>query len=406
MSRHRQPARSKTAAVLGLCLGTTLAGLAAAALAEAPSSVAAVPVPAAARWAAPIAAGRATLQGMIDRGEAPGCSVAVAAGGKVVWTEGFGWADLERRVPATARTRFGIGSISKSLTAAALVALAEDGTLDLDAPVERWLPDFPHPGRGVTLRRIAAHQSGLADEVATRLFPTAEHFPTLADAYREMRAERLAYEPGSRVEYATGSYTILGRAMERAAGKGFLEILGERVLAPAGIPGVVPNDPRRPPPERTSFYLPADGGGFTAAPPYDPSHKLPGAGFLATAEEMARFGAALLRPGILGERGRAELFRPVPLADGTATDYAPGFRVKDDGGRRLLHQPGGGIGISAWLFVFPDDDLVVALLANVATAPVGGATRQAITDAFFAAMDKTAADVGSASTPARPGRGR
>jgi hypothetical protein len=59
---------------------------------------------------------------------------------------------------------------------------------------------------------------------------------------------------------------------------------------------------------------------------------------------------------MLSERGRAELFRPVPLADGTATEFALGFRVKDDDGRRLLHQPGGGIGISAWLFVYPDDD--------------------------------------------------
>lgn len=394
MDYRRPPAaRSRTLAALGLCLGTILAVAAAPvarAASPAPSLAAAAPVAASGRWAEAIASGRATLQGMIDRGEAPGCAVAVAAGGEVVWTEGFGWADLERRVPATERTRFGIGSISKSLTAAALVALAEDGTLDLDAPVERWLPDFPHPGRGVTLRRIAAHQSGLADEVATRLFPTAEHFPTLAGAYAVIREERLAYEPGSRVEYATGSYTILGRAMERAAGQGFLEILGERVLAPAGIPGVVANDPRRPPPGRTVFYLPAEGGGFTAAPPYDPSHKLPGAGLLATAEEVARFGAALLGPGMLGERGREELFRPVPLADGSATEYAPGFRVKDDGGRRLLHQPGGGIGISAWLFVYPDDDLVVALLSNVSTAPVGGATRKAITDAFFAAMAEPA----------------
>jgi len=124
------------------------------------------------------------------------------------------------------------------------------------------------------------------------------------------------------------------------------------------------------------------------APTYDPSHKLPGAGFLATAEDLARFGAALLRPGMLSEPGRAELFRPVPLADGTATEFALGFRVKDDDGRRLLHQPGGGIGISAWLFVYPDDDVVVALLSNVPTGPVGGATRKAITDAFFAAMSE------------------
>jgi CubicO group peptidase (beta-lactamase class C family) len=344
------------------------------------------PLADAGRWQAAIARGRATLQGVIDRGEAPGCSVAVAVGGRVVWTEGFGWADLEQRVPVTAETRFGIGSISKSLTAAGLVALADAGRLDLDAPVERYVPDFPHPGRGVTLRRLAAHQSGLGDEVATRLYSTMEHFDTLTAAYEVLREERLAYEAGSRAEYATGSYTLLGRAMEAAAGRGFVEILEERVFQSAGMTGVVANDPRRLIPGRTRFYLNADSAGFENAPTYDPSHKLPGAGFLATAEDLARFGAALLRPGILSDRGRAELFRPVPLADGTATEFALGFRVKDDDGRRLLHQPGGGIGISAWLFVYPDDDLVVALLSNVPTGPVGGATRRAITEAFFAAL--------------------
>lgn len=369
-----------------LLLSLVLAG--AAGPAEAPSTTAAAESARGGRWAPAIERGRATLQGVVDRGEAPGCSVAVAAGGRVVWTEGFGWADLEQRVPVTAETRFGIGSISKSLTAAGLVALADAGRLDLDAPVERYVPDFPHPGRGVTLRRLAAHQSGLGDEVATRLYSTVEHFGTLAAAYEVLREERLVYEPGSRVEYATGSYTLLGRAMEEAAGRGFLEILGERVFRPAGLTGVVANDPRRLIRGRTRFYLGAEGGGFENAPTYDPSHKLPGAGLLATAEDLARFGAALLRPGLLSDRGRAELFRPVPLADGTPTEFALGFRVTDDGGRRLLHQPGGGIGISAWLFVYPDDDLVVALLSNVPTGPVGGATRRAITGAFLAAMDE------------------
>ncbi len=353
---------------------------------QAPSAAPAAERAGAGRWEGAIERGRAMLQGMIDGGEAPGCSVAVAVGGRVVWSEGFGWADLEQRVPVTAETRFGIGSISKSLTAAGLVALADAGLLDLDAPVERYVPDFPHAGRGVTLRRIAAHQSGLGDEIATRLYSTTENFPTIEAAYAALREEALVYEPGSRAEYATGSYTLLGRAMEAAAGRGFVEILEQRVFTPVGMTGVVANNPRRLIPHRTRFYLDAEGGGFENAPTYDASHKLPGAGFLATAEDLARFGAALLRPGMLSERGRAELFRPVPLADGTASEFALGFRAKDDDGRRLLHQPGGGIGISAWLFVYPDDDLVVALLSDVPTGPVGGATRRAITDAFFAAM--------------------
>lgn len=384
-------ATARVASVVRSLIAVLLVSLAlagGAAPAEAPSTAPAAKPVRGDRWGTAIESGRATLQGVIDRGEAPGCSVAVAVGGRVVWTEGFGWADLEQRVPVTAETRFGIGSISKSLTAAGLVALADAGRLDLGAPVERYVSDFPYPGRGVTLRRIAVHQSGLGDDIATRLYSTMERFDTLTAAYAVLREERLVHEPGSRAEYATGSYTLLGRAMEAAAGRGFVEILEERVFQPAGMTSVVANDPRRLIPGRARFYLNAEGGGFENAPTYDPSHKLPGAGFLATAEDLARFGAALLRAGVVSDSGRAELFRPVPLADSTATEFALGFRVKDDDGRRLLHQPGGGIGISAWLFVYPDDDLVVALLSNVPTGPVGGATRRAITDAFFAAMSE------------------
>ena len=139
--------------LLALTLLLTLTAPAGASQAPTVDAAEAVRAAEADRWRPAIERGRATLQGLIDRGEAPGCSVAVAVGGRVVWSEGFGWADLEQRVAVTADTRFGIGSISKSLTAAGLVALADAGQLDLDAPVERYVPDFPNPGRGVTLRR-------------------------------------------------------------------------------------------------------------------------------------------------------------------------------------------------------------------------------------------------------------
>jgi CubicO group peptidase (beta-lactamase class C family) len=92
-------------------------------------------------------------------------------------------------------------------------------------------------------------------------------------------------------------------------------------------------------------------GGFVLAPPFDPSHKLDGAGFLATAEDLARFGAALIGPSLLSERARAEMFRPVPLADGTPTEFALGLRHSVQARRTIRHQPGGGIGISSWLFL-------------------------------------------------------
>jgi serine beta-lactamase-like protein LACTB len=331
----------------------------------------------------PQAAASAAMRGAIEDGAAPGASAAVAVNGEIVWSEGFGRSDIASGEPVTPATLFGLGSISKTLTLAAAVALAGEEKLDLDAPVETYLPDFPHRGRGVTVRRIGAHQSGIADDFANQHYYTSVHFFALDSAYRLIVAAPLAFTPGSRSEYATGIFTIAGRVLEQVAGAPYPEVIRRRVLEPAGMTATVPNDPRHPPPDRATFYLRRDGGGFERAPAFDPSFKLPGAGFLSTAEDLARFGAALLGPGLLTDRSRRELLTPVPLTDGTPTPYALGFQALREGDRLLLLQSGGGPGIASWLAVYPDDGVVVAILSNATGAPLGDTVRRAVAEAFL-----------------------
>ncbi|HUF47898.1 MAG TPA: serine hydrolase domain-containing protein [Vicinamibacterales bacterium] len=183
------------------------------------------------------------MRAMIDAGRTPGVAVAVAIDGRIVWTEGFGFANLELQVPATAETMFGIGSISKSLTVTATARLADRGLIDLDAPIERDVPDFPQAGRGVTIRRIAVHQSGLSDQFATDHYETTRNFPTVTSADEAMRGAALEYAPGTKSVYATGVFTFLGRALEGATGKPYLEVMRDEVFGPAGL-AFVPNDRR------------------------------------------------------------------------------------------------------------------------------------------------------------------
>jgi CubicO group peptidase (beta-lactamase class C family) len=307
----------------------------------------------------------------------------VASGGTIVWSEAFGVSDIARGTAVTPATRFGVGSISKALTLAAALTLVDERKLDLDAPVERYLPDFPHRGRGVTVRRIGAHQSGIADQFADRNYYTTAHFSSLDSAYRAIAAAPLAFPPGSRTEYATGLFTIVGRTLERITGENYPDVMRRRIFEPAGMKSTVPNDPRQPVSNRAAFYVRRGGGGFEPAPAFDPSFKLPGAGFLSTAEDLARFGLALLGPDLLSDDSRRQLFTPVPLADGTPTPYALGFQTLEEDGRRVMLQPGGGPGIASWLAVYPDDGLVVAILSNATGAPLGDAVRRAVADAFL-----------------------
>jgi CubicO group peptidase (beta-lactamase class C family) len=284
------------------------------------------------RWSEAIRASREAVTGMMQRARVPGVSVAVAVKGEVVWAEGFGFADLEHEVPATAHTRFGIGSNSKSLTTALLGRLMEEGLLDLDAPVERYLPEFPHAGKGVTIERVAAHLSGLDDTFSAANAHSNVHYPTTDAALREVLREPLKYPPGQRSSYATGTYTILAAVVERVTGEPFLSALERRILQPLQLRNTVPNDRRAIVPHRTSFYAVDEGDRLVHAPFFDPSFKWAGAGYLSTAEDLARFGSAHLGPGFFRAETLQRILTSLRTTAGEDTGLGLGWRIGADAG--------------------------------------------------------------------------
>lgn len=349
----------------------------------------------------------------MQRDRIPALSAAVAVDGRVVWAEALGLADVERRVPATERTLFGIGSVTKSLTMALAGRLVDQGRLDLDAPVERYLPDFPHAGRHITTRLIAAHLSGLDDGFASANRLTTGHYTTRA-ALAEIYKEALRSAPGSEHFYGTGTYTVIAAVIEKASGEPFTAAMRRHVLDPLGMASTVPNDPRAPAPGRATFYDPGEQGRPIRVPAYDPSHKLAGAGYLSTAADLARFGSALARPGFLKGRTLEQLFTAVKTTSGTDTGVGLGWRVgpqaypgmgwtigPDAERRRIVHQPGGGPGISSWLVVDRDARLAAVVLSNMTSANVGGAAFDAMFEAFLAAAKGTEAK--GPERGARPG---
>jgi CubicO group peptidase (beta-lactamase class C family) len=364
-------------------------------VATAPAAPAAPAAPPERSPAAAAAIASEALRDRQRRDDIPAISAAVAVRGRILWSEAFGHAEREAGVRATPATRFGIGSITKSLTMALAGRLADQGRLDLDAPVERYLPGFAHAGRGITTRLIGGHLSGLGDAFANANRLTTRHYDT-----REALAEILKEAPrgpaGEEHFYGTGTYTVIAAVIEQAAGEPFAAAMERHVLEPLGMRATVPNDPRRPAERRTVFYERDAAGRSQRVPAYDPSHKLAGAGYLSTAEDLARFGSALLEPGFLQAATLEALFTPLRTRAGAETGVGLGFRVgqegwpgmgwtigPDDQTRRIVHQPGGGPGISAWLVIDRDAGLVVAVLANETSANVGGKAFDAVLEAFL-----------------------
>jgi serine beta-lactamase-like protein LACTB len=337
------------------------------------------------RWATAAATSREAIRAMMERSGTPGLSVAVAVGGEIVWSEGFGFADMERGVPVTPATRFGIGSISKSLTTALAGRLIDNGTLDVDAPIERYLPDFPHAGRGITTRLIASHLSGIDDRTERRLHHTARHFDTTREALEMVWNDPVVDEPGTKARYGTGTYTIIAAVIEQASGRDFLSAMEQLVIGPLGLEATIPNERRDIIRHRTCFYERSSRGEIVHAPYYDPSFKWAGAGYLSTAEDLVRFGAAMSRPGFLSEPTWKQIVAPARTADGEAIEYALGWDAPRDLGEgcTVIGKSGGGPGIRGYLAFYPECGLVIAMLTNLSRAPVRGELWETVADAFL-----------------------
>ena len=296
---------------------------------------------------------------------APGASICVMRDGAVVWSRAFGFADLEQRVPATGETRFRIGSVSKSLTSVAIGRLVQDGRLDLDAPVQRYVPTFPVKRYPITVRQVAGHLAGIR-HYETGEFENREHFETVADGLSIFAADSLLFEPGTQFSYSSYGYNLLGAVIEGASGQPYVQYMKHAVLTPAGMTHTSFEHPDSIIPLRGRYYTRADSTGPVVNAPYvDNTYKWPSGGYLSTAEDLARFGDRLLRGELLRPESVALLWTSMRTADGRPTEYGIGWSVEQDStGRRRVRHSGGSVGGTAHLIIYPDDRLVVAVLVN------------------------------------------
>ncbi len=315
------------------------------------------------------AAAHAAAAALREQVGSPGLAAAVAVDGTLVWAEGFGWADLEQKVAATPDTRFRIGSVSKLFTAALVARLVEAGKLDLDAPIQRYLPEFPDKGQPITARQLAGHLAGIRHYLPADFLLPVKRYASLGEGLAIFRADPLAHAPGSAYLYSSYGYNLLGAVAEAAAGRKFLAALEEGVLAPLGLAGTQADDVERIVERRARPYAAAEGGGFQNEQPIDSSYKWPSGGLLSTAPDLVRFASAHLADGFLRPETRKLLFTSQATADGKETGVGIAWRIgADAAGRRILHHGGTIEGGRAFLLVYPDARVAVAVLTNLSRA--------------------------------------
>jgi len=289
----------------------------------------------------------------------PGLAVAVAVDGKLVYSEGFGYADLEQRVPAWPTTKFRIGSISKPLTAVGLMELVEAGKVDLDAPVQKYVPSFPDKGAVITVRMVAGHLGGIRHYKDDE-FTIQKHYDNVLDGLKIFENDPLVSPPGTKFNYSSYGYNLLSAVVESASGESFLAYMQGQVFGRLGLVHTVPDQNRQLVEQRSRFYEYPKEGPVENAPYVDNSYKWAGGGFLSTAEDLVRFGSALLQPGIL----KADTLKTMFTAQ--KTNYAIGWGIhKSKSGKLEYEHSGGSVGGTSQLILYPETHVVVALVTNL-----------------------------------------
>ncbi|PYP02153.1 MAG: hypothetical protein DMD25_06685 [Gemmatimonadetes bacterium] len=300
----------------------------------------------------------------------PGVQVAVAVNGKLVWSEGFGYADAERQKPVTRETQFRIGSVSKPLTATAVALLYEQGKLDLDAPVQRYVPSFPDKGYPVTTRLLAGHLAGIR-HYKDREFFLNRRFATVLDGLTIFQDDSLLFPPGTRFSYSSYGWNLVSAVVEAASGDDFLHHMAAHVFRPLGLSHTAPDRSDSLIPGRTQFYDRDSAGSYRVAPAVDNSYKWAGGGFVSTAEDLVKFGSALLEPGLLKRETLDLLFTSQRTSAGQSTGYGIGWFLRTDSlGHRWAFHGGGAVGGTAVFGLDRDSRLVVAILTNLSDAPL------------------------------------
>ncbi len=312
----------------------------------------------------------AAVRRTMARAKIPGLTVAVARQG-MVWSQGYGRADVENSVPATPRTVYRLGSISKPITAVAALQLAERRQLDLDAPVQNYVPSFPAKPWPITSRQLLGHLGGIRHYKSLEEVNSTRHYDDLLAPLEIFQNDPLVAEPGTKFSYTTYGYVLLGAVVERAAGVRFLDYLRENIFEPAGMKNIQADSVHAIIPHRARGYRLTRAGVLENCDLADTSNKIPGGGLSSTAMDLVRFALALKEGKLLKAATLEAMFSPQRLKDGSLTQYGLGWNLLEAGGIEHVLHGGGQQGVSTMLLMERRRPLVVAVMANLEGAPVG-----------------------------------
>jgi serine beta-lactamase-like protein LACTB len=310
-----------------------------------------------------------TVSDFMAANSVPGIAAAVVLQSELVWSAGYGMADLENYVPATSATLFRLASISKPITATAVLQLAERGKLDLDAPVQKYCPAFPQKEAPITTRELLGHLGGIRhynkDGKGDIPDDSAKHFATMEESLQIFSSDPLVATPGAKFSYSTYGYTLVGCVLEGAAAQKFTDYVRENIVRPAAMAHTQADDVFAVISHRARWYHKNDSGAVQNAGVLDSSYKIPGGGLISSADDMAHFAAAMLADKLVSRTSRDLLWSSQKTTDGTPTNYGMGWGTVNKHSLALVGHTGSQQGASTALTLVPSLNSAVVVLVNM-----------------------------------------
>ena len=344
------------------------------------------------QWTDTVARARQIVRASLSEQNLPGLSVAVGTGGDIVWAEGFGWADLEQRVPVGPETRFRIGTASTALTSAAVGLLLESDRLKLDDEIQVSVPEFPAKPWPVTLRQLMGHVAGVRTDSGDEGPLLSAHCERPTDGLQAFADRSLLFEPGTEYRYSSYGWILVSAAVEAAADEPFFRFMRKQVFEPLGMDDTMADSTTEPIADRATPYFPR----FAADPRYGPDPMRPidyscyagASAFLSTPSDLVRFGMAI-NSGKLLQPATVQLLQTSQrLTSGQETGYGLGWDLEnvDVAGsptRTVGHDGESLGGMAASLMTLPEHGIVVAVTSNISYADTFSVALK-IADAFAA----------------------
>lgn len=305
----------------------------------------------------------------------PGLSMAVVADGQLQWSSGYGLADVENSVKATAATLYRTASIGKTMTATAAMQLVEQGKLDLNADIRDYCPAFPAKQWRITPWNLLTHTSGIrhygGPHDREEQFSTI-HYTNVVAALTPFKDDPLQFEPGTKFGYSTYGFDVLGCVVEGAAKTPFLSYMRDHVWLPASMRSTRDDDPAAIVPNRAAKYSRVDGQ-LRNTPAIDISNRMPAGGFLTSATDLGNYIEALLNGRLAKPATFAMMITPAKLKTGQIIEsgYGLGWGVETEEWHqdRWTFHGGSSPGASGFIALMPKHRFGVVFLTNVDELP-------------------------------------